>query len=1160
MPKAISPSVTTLAGVPTAAWGPLVAHALEPKGKPAAKAPQVALVVVPEAGALELVANSLRVLIRHRDVRVFPAWDVNPYDRVGPSAEVDGERLSVVDDMMRGEPMVLVTSVAALGVRVPPAVGNRASEIVLEPGQRVNLAHLAVKLTDAGYTRQELVDGVGQFAIRGGLLDVWPAAEPEPLRVDMFDDEIESIRAFEPSTQKSTEQRDRAVLGRARMAATGEDEVRNFRAAYREHFPDGTQDETYTAISEGLVPPESGQFLPLFFDEPMPSLMALLPPQTHVFVPDTLQVQAEGWDELVQQAYEARKAGGGIRAIPPQLLYVGAAEMLGALGGFAQTRIMAFDSGEGEPSGLRAHMFATGNRHTALQTAAKEVSARLAEGWRVALTAPTAPALAQFLRALEGEGVPPAPLYSEFKAEASYHAAVCGLKAGWVDAPHKQLVLTEGDVFGARLGAAPKKRKRSPEEMIAHFSVLHEGDYVVHETHGIGQYVGLSTIEIEGKKQDFVRLVYAGDDRLLVPVENLDLLSRYKGAEAGHVVLDKLGTGGWELRKAAVKEDLMAMADELLATAAAREMVEREHIPATAVGYDAFCAAFPYPLTEDQQRVMEDIEADFERGVPMDRLVVGDVGFGKTEVALRAAYLVAASGRQVAVVCPTTLLARQHFEVFSERFAGYPLRVGRLSRMVNAAETKRTKEGLKEGSIDVVVGTHAVLSKDLAFKNLGLIVVDEEQRFGVAHKEKLKQIRAEVDVLTLTATPIPRTLQMAVGGVRQLSLITTPPVDRQAVQTHVLGWDNVTLKAAITRELVRGGQVYVVAPHVEDLPRLQDDLGDLVPSARIGVAHGQMPEGQLEVVMEAFYEGKLDILLATTIIESGLDVPRANTMIVYRSDRFGLAQLYQLRGRVGRSTAKAFAYFLLPEQGTLGAEAAKRLQILQRLDGLGAGFTLASYDMDLRGFGNLLGKQQSGNIRDIGFELYTKLLKEAVAAAASRKARKEKEVPVDETLRSSTVSMKLGLTYLIPESYVADEATRLDLYRRLARGSEEEAESAGPDERLQEFRAEMVDRFGPLPAEVDALLQVVSLKHRAALLNISKLEVGDKGVVVAFERGKFINPAGLIALIQKLSGILVLRPAGRGQELVWHRRLGEGMARLKGVGVILAELEGAARP
>jgi transcription-repair coupling factor (superfamily II helicase) len=1138
-------NVARVAGLAAPAW-PWVAARLAEKTN-------VLMVIAPEAGAVEGIAAGLRALLPGRNVGVFAAWDVQPYDRIGPDSEVVGERLAVGEMLKEvggesvwggGEPVLIVTSVAGLGVR---EAQQGAGDVEIAVGGTLDVREIAKELVDLGYRREEVVQEVGTFALRGGIVDIWAAGMAEPVRVELFDDEVESIRSFDPANQKSLGGLERVAIGAAGSVVLNEERVATFRRRYRELFADGVEDEVYAVVSEGVMPPEAGQLLPLFYEEALPGLLDILPDETVVLAPENFALQAEGWEELVQAAYAARRDGGsGVRAIPPELLYVPKAALVGGLGRFKQVVASAFDDGKGLALGVRGHAFHTHNRHGAAVAAAKEVAVRVGEGWSVVLSAASAPGLAQFIRALEGEGAPTPRVVDGFGvAEGKFIAAVSDVRAGWVDSTAQVMVLTESDVFGAKVGGAVRKRRRSAEEMIAHFSELREGDYVVHEAHGIGKFVGLVTMTTGGVTQDFLKLLYAGDDRLFVPVENLDLLSRYKGGEVGVVVLDRLGTGGWEARKEKIKADLMAMADDLLRTAAAREVAQRAPIEKPAGLYDEFCGGFPYPLTEDQARVMEEVEEDLANGVPMDRLVVGDVGFGKTEVALRTAFLMAAAGRQVAIVCPTTLLARQHYEVFRERFEGFPMKVARLSRLVGAAESKLTKEGLAAGKVDVVIGTHALLSKDLKFARLGLVVIDEEQRFGVAHKEKLKTMRAEVDVLTLTATPIPRTLQMAVGGVRQLSLITTPPVDRQAVQTFVLGWDNVTLKGAITRELVRGGQVYVVAPHIEDLPRLEDDLRALVPEARVGVAHGQMGEGQLEAVMVGFYEGKIDILLATTIIESGLDVPRANTLIVYRSDRFGLAQLYQLRGRVGRSTAKAFAYFLLPE-GHVGADAAKRLQILQRLDGLGAGFTLASYDMDLRGFGNLLGKQQSGHIRDIGFELYAKMLKEAVEERQRRKAAGKKVTGEDEELRASTVSLKLGISYLIPETYVPEVATRLQLYRRIAGLADEEL--------VADFRAEMADRFGPVPPEVDALLAVVGLKNRAAALNISKVEVGEKGVVVAFERGKFVNPEGLVALIGRLAGAVTVR--GGGQELVWHRRVQADVVR--GVGVILSELEKAA--
>lgn len=1131
-----------VAGLPVAGW-PWVAAQL------AAKV-ETLLVVVPEAGAVNAVAVGLRALVKGKEVTVFPAWDVQPYDRLGPGPEVAAERQETLAKVKDGEPLVVVTSMAALGVMEAPAAGELWR---IAKGSDVDVAELAAKLVGLGYRREDVVQEAGSFAVRGGIIDVWPAAS-EPVRMELFGDEVERLRTFDPSSQKSLEDIDEIVIGVAGSVVLDAGKAGVFRTKYRELFADGIEDDVYVAVSEGILPPEAGQYLPLFYEAPLTGLLDVLPKNTVVMAPENTDLQAEGWDELIQQAYAARRDGarqkGSVKAVPPELLYVSGAKLAGSLGAYARVEASVFDDGEGANIGVRAHAYHTTNRHGAAVAVAKDVTQRAADGWSIVLTASTAPGLAQFLRALEAEDAPSARITGEFGVVGGQVvASVSQIQSGWVDGPGKVMVVADSDVFGARMGGQVKKRRRSAEEVIAHFSELRADDYVVHEAHGIGRFGGLLTLETGGVRQDFLKLFYAGDDRLFVPVENLDVLSRYKGSDAGNVTLDRLGTGGWEVRKAKIKADLMEMAAELLATAAAREQVQRAPIDKVNGLYDEFCAGFPYPLTEDQSRVMEEVEDDFGNGTPMDRLVVGDVGFGKTEVALRAAFLMASAGRQVAIVCPTTLLARQHYEVFRERFEGFPAKVGRLSRLVSAAEAKATKEGLAKGTVNVVVGTHALLSKDLGFARLGLVVIDEEQRFGVAHKEKLKALREDVDVLTLTATPIPRTLQMAVGGVRQLSLITTPPVDRQAVQTMVLRWDNVTLKGAITRELVRGGQVYVVAPHVEDLPRLEDSIRELVPEARIGVAHGQMAEGQLESVMVAFYDAKIDILLATTIIESGLDVSRANTIIVYRADRFGLAQLYQLRGRVGRSTAKAFAYFLLPEGGVMSGDSAKRLQILQRLDGLGAGFSLASYDMDLRGFGNLLGKQQSGHIRDIGFELYAKMLKEAVDEKQRRKAAGQKaERVANEDLKASSVSLKLGISYLIPENYVSDVATRLQLYRRLAGLQEVDA--------VVEFREELIDRFGALPKEVEALLAVVDLKNRASALNVAKVEVGEKGVVVGFEGGRFKNPEGLVRLVQKLAGVVGVRPAGRGQELVWHRHVGKDV--LRGVGVILSELESAA--
>ncbi len=1154
--------------VPTAAWAWVVADV-------ARHHPRV-LVVAPDAALVERLADSVAALLPapHAErVSIYPHWDVQPYDRLAPSADIVAQRRAVMADVAakawRG---VVVSSVAALGLCERETGAGEALQ--LTRGQTISLARLSAALGERGYTRVDVVQHSGEFAVRGGLVDVFPPTLVQPLRLDFFGDELDTIAQFDPQSQKTTETGFEVVDITPAGEVLSPARVATFRRRYREFFPDGIQDDIYVAVSAGRWPADAGQLAALLDEEPWSGLLEALPRDTVVIIPDTLDDQLAAWSATLNAAYMARveatrtEAGANrIRAVPPTLLAVSETDMRTALTTRPRVELASLDGGQGTDALVRGHMFPPHNRHAAAQAAAAQIGRWRADGWQVCLTAPHAPGLAQFLRALEGEGAPPARMV-ERVAFDGLTACVAPFADGWVD-PHAMMaVLTEGDVFGSRAGvrasrAAKKIRQRSTEELLAALSVLKDGDYVVHEAHGIGRYTGLITMTIGGAVQDFLKLVYAGDDRLFVPVEQLDQISRYKGAETGTVTLDRLGTGGWDIRKAKVKADLLAMAGELLATAAARELAERPPLAlgdgATHALYDEFCGGFPYPLTDDQARVISEVEADLAGQAPMDRLVVGDVGFGKTEVALRAAFLAAAAGKQVAVVCPTTLLARQHFALFSQRFAGFGMEVCHLSRLVSPPETKLTKQKLADGRARVVVGTHALLTKDMAFADLGLVIIDEEQRFGVAHKEKLKTLRADVDMLTLTATPIPRTLQLAVGGVRGLSLIATPPIDRHAVQTYVLAWDSVTLKGALTRELTRGGQVYVVAPHVEDLVRLEDSIRSLVPHARVGVAHGQMGERALEDVMLAFYDHTIDILVATTIIESGLDVPRANTLIVYRSDRFGLAQLYQLRGRVGRSTAQAYAYFILPEGGFGAGDAGTRLHLLQQLQGLGAGLTLANYDMDLRGFGNVLGKEQSGNIRDIGFELYAKMLKDAVQA---KQRQMRQQVPNRganvappgagaasgasqggaQPLHADSVTLKLGVSYLIPAAYVSDEALRLQLYRRLAAVNSPDA--------LAEFGAELDDRFGPQPPEVQALLAVVGLRNRAAALNIGKIEVGEKGVVVAFQKGKFAKPDALIGLIARMAGVVTVRP---DSSLVWHRRVGDNV--LGGVETIVAALE-----
>ncbi|HEY5215772.1 MAG TPA: transcription-repair coupling factor, partial [Pseudolabrys sp.] len=653
--------------------------------------------------------------------------------------------------------------------------------------------------------------------------------------------------------------------------------------------------------------------------------------------------------------------------------------------------------------------------------------------------------------------------------------AVLGIESGFET--DEAAIISEQDILGDRL-VRPRRTMRRADNFIAEATSLASGDLVVHVDHGIGRFIGLQTIEVGGAPHDCLEIHYAEGAKLFLPVENVDLLSRY-GSEQANVELDRLGGSNWQARKARMKSRIREIAGELIKIAAERQLREAPRLSVGPGAYDEFCAGFPYEETEDQLAAIDATIKDLASGRPMDRLICGDVGFGKTEVALRAAFTAAINGKQVAVVVPTTLLARQHFKTFSERFRGFPINVAQASRLVPNAQLNAVKADLAEGRADIVIGTHALLGKAIKFKDLGLVVVDEEQHFGVAHKEKLKTLRAEVHVLTLTATPIPRTLQLALTGVRDLSIIASPPVDRLAVRTFVSPFDPITIREALLREKYRGGQSFYVCPRIEDLAGAKDFLDKNMPEVRVCVAHGQMPPTVLDDIMSAFYDGKYDVLLSTTIIESGLDIPSANTLIVHRADMFGLSQLYQLRGRVGRSKLRAYALFTLPAQQKITPQAERRLKVLQSLDTLGAGFQIATHDLDIRGAGNLLGDEQSGHIKEVGFELYQQMLEEAVMSLKAGIT-----APVADRW---SPQITIGTPVLIPEEYVADLSVRLALYRRLAE-IEDERE-------IESFAAEMVDRFGSLPVEVEHLLQIVAIKALCRRTNVEKVEAGPKGVV-----------------------------------------------------------------
>jgi transcription-repair coupling factor (superfamily II helicase) len=909
----------------------------------------------------------------------------------------------------------------------------------------------------------------------------------------------------------------------------------------------------YEAVSDGRRTAGVEHWLPLFHPR-LDTLFDYLE-ATPIAIEPLAEEAAHERLAQIADYYQARKdaldqagAGAPYKPLPPDRLYLGEGEWRERLDRAALARLSPFAAPEGTADaieiGARAgHNFAAERSEpgtNVFEAVKKHVETLQAAGKRVVIALWSEGSRERMAHVLSEHGLfNLAPVASWPQALAlprpQVALAVLGVESGFETAD--VALITEQDILGERLVRSRRQSKRA-DNFIAEVTSLSAGDLVVHVDHGIGRFIGLRAIEAAGAPHDCLEIHYAGGDKLFLPVENIELLSRYGSEEAG-AELDRLGSTAWQTRKARMKNRIREIASALIKVAAERQLHEAPRLAVETGVYDEFCAGFPYEETDDQQAAIAAVLNDLSSGRPMDRLVCGDVGFGKTEVALRAAFIAAMNGKQVAVVVPTTLLSRQHFKTFSDRLKGYPIHVAQASRLVSAKELAAVKKGVAEGTVDIVIGTHALLGKTVTFKDLGLIVVDEEQHFGVVHKEKLKQLRSEVHVLTLTATPIPRTLQLALSGVREMSIIATPPVDRLAVRTFVSPFDPVTVREALLRERYRGGQAFYVCPRIEDLAEAKEFLDKTVPEVRVAVAHGQMPATALEDIMGAFYDGKFDVLLSTTIIESGLDIANANTLIVHRADMFGLAQIYQLRGRVGRAKLRAYALLTLPAGRRITPQAERRLKVLESLDTLGAGFQLASHDLDIRGAGNLLGDEQSGHIKEVGFELYQQMLEEAVLSMKAGIA-----APVADKW---SPQITIGTPVLIPEDYVTDLPVRLALYRRLS-----EIEN---DRDIEGFGAELVDRFGPLPEEVEYLLQIVAIKSLCRRANVEKIEVGPKGAVLSFRDNIFANPEGLIAYIAKHPVGARVRP---DQKVVFFDEWDTAEERLKGATDILRKLVGIA--
>ncbi len=1080
--------------------------------------------VARDGARMSAFADAFRFFATNVEVMTFPAWDCLPYDRIGPSAGVAAHRMTTLSRLVGGvdprTPVLLVTTVPALVQRVPPKSAVQRASYSAKAGDTVEVADLEAYFAINGYQRASTVSERGEFAIRGGVIDVFPPSADEPVRLDLFGDTLESIRAFDPESQRSTRKLDAVKLLPVSEALLDKDSISRFRSGYLEAFGAAGDDPLYATVSEGGRRAGMEHWLPLFYER-LETLFDYLPADALVAL-DHLSREAR--DErlaLLADAYDARaQAERRVHYHPlaPDRLYLTAEEWQGQLGRRATRRFSAFNEADGATV---VDMGARGGRSFAperqkdsvnlFEATAVHAQALGAAGKRVLFASwsdGSSDRLGSMLADHGLKNISLAPYWDAAKAADPKipQRVVLPLEAGFET--DSLAVISETDILGDRLSRPRRKRRAS--NFLAEASSLTPGDLVVHIDHGIGRYQGLKTLDVQGAPHDTLELHYGGDAKLYLPVENIDLLTRY-GAETEGVQLDRLGGAAWQARKARAKTRLREMAAGLIRIAAERAMRTTAAIDPPHGVFDEFCARFPYEETEDQLSAIGDVLEDLGAGKPMDRLICGDVGFGKTEVALRAAFVVAMSGQQVAIVAPTTLLARQHFKTFTERFEGWPVKVRRLSRLVPAREAAETREALKNGEVEIIVGTHAVLSKQVGFRDLGLVIVDEEQHFGVKAKEKLKELRADVHMLTLTATPIPRTLQMSLSGLREMSIIATPPVDRLAVRTYITPWDPVVIREALLREKYRGGQAYYVAPRVSDLPDLARYLRDQVPEVKFVVGHGQMAPTQLEEVMSAFYDGQYDVLLSTTIVESGLDIPTANTLVIHRADMFGLSQLYQLRGRVGRAKSRAYAYLTTPAEKQITLSAEKRLKVLQSLDSLGAGFQLASHDLDIRGGGNLLGEEQSGHIREIGVELYQQMLEDAVNELKTRGGAEG----LDND-RGWSPQINTGAAVLIPEEYVPDLNVRLSLYRRLS-----DAEKAQDREALA---AELIDRFGPLPPEAGQLLKVVAIKGLCREANVSKIDVGPKGAVVTFRNDDFKNGLALVQFVQKNQVAWRIRP------------------------------------
>ncbi len=1085
--------------------------------------------VVSSGSLLEEAANVLKLIHPDLEVLKFPSWDTVPYDRTSPHSSIVSQRLDTLSKITlennKEGRRVVVTSIGAAIQKLPPKSIFLNSKRTYQKGGQFHFDDFLHYVHINGYTRVEQVMEQGEYALRGDIVDIFPTSSDVPLRIDLFDDQIEKIRTFDAVSQRTTGEIDNYTFSVAGEVVLDENTIQNFRSAYREAFgAAGLKDELYESISNGVKYIGFENWLPFFYSDPLPSLFDYMPSANVVIGQEVLQA-LENKLETISDHYQARLEALKIsntadmvyRPVAIEKLYLDKEHFKEKIEAHHHVFLSDFSLPDGEnvlnmgvvPSQNFAH-----HKNISFASVYEELKNYLSSNAKLKrmICVSSEGEKEKLLSYMEKYGMSDvvfAPTYHEaLKLTEKKKTALLILPLRHGFKSEELCLISQADILGERV--EHRGRKVKAEDFINDISSLEIGELVVHTEHGLGRFMGLESITAGGAPHDCLKILYKNDDKLFVPVENIELVSRYGNSDE-HIELDVLGGVAWQAKKKKVKEKIQEMAAELIKVAAERELQTAEIYMPPAEPYNEFCARFEYQETDDQLHSISDVLKDLASGLPMDRLICGDVGFGKTEVALRGAFAVAMNGAEVAVIVPTTLLARQHYLNFKKRFEGFPVNIKMLSRLTTAKEAAEIVEGLKTGTVDIVIGTHALLTDKIKFADLGLLIIDEEQHFGVGHKEKLKKLKAGVHVLTLSATPIPRTMQLSLSGVKELSLIATPPLDRLAARTFVMPFDRVMIKEAILREKYRGGQTFFVCPRVSDIASAENILKALVPDLKIAVAHGQMPTRALEDVMTDFAQQKYDVLLSTTIIESGIDMPSVNTMIVYRADMFGLSQLYQLRGRIGRSKIRGYCYLTTPEGKKLNPSAYKRLNILSALDSLGAGFSLASYDMDLRGSGNVLGSEQSGHIKDVGIALYHHMLSEEIARQKAL-LHHEKTAEIEDW----SPQIVTGIPVMIGENYVKDLGVRLGLYKRI--GALKTAEE------IFEMKAELVDRFGPLPAEVENLLDIVEVKEMCRQAGISKIEAGSKGMLISFHNDTFAHVDKLLDLVNRSFGVIQIRP------------------------------------